>query len=587
MVQTLLKWYDPKRRKPILRIKILRLIGSVGLLSVHGADLLLGTKHHHNEVWESFDALQRNKLIADVKLGKFHSGRKQIFYGLTETGLSALIQEGMSLHDFWRALINFCRFAERVDFDVIDHYYLEFIRTYLKYQSVVDNYSYIFQLDIFDHMCQKWVRDNIKEKEISLSQKILEVLALHPNLVTEQIAEKIDDSIESINRELNRITRDTTFDNGWFLIGDDEPYDSETLLDIMSDFMFHHIIQKMTDKTGNTRFSLSLYGVMLTVFLILNHNANRIAKNLFLMDKIDIQHSLDIISDNYSGTLPLIFGQWDLLKSILKIMSVYNLDVIIDRKARSDVLQTPALLNGSKEFYDALQGISLHSRKQLMDIFESGISTYTSYRIELDSKKMKVEKVKGDTSYEIRLKKEKKELEKEETAVETINNKLDEISFILGYSNTREITKNQTEIQNYGKLPLGNSSTITILQRAFANEITFLYYISQNWDSIPIPTMLPAPDFFKEFNIPTSKEEEQIFWSRPYDKYSLAPQKDHFPPLSTKQRLLDILKCSPQIRESLINTIKDCIIYHDQSKDIMEKLRDELSSQTSNSSQMN
>jgi hypothetical protein len=585
MIETLLNWYDPKRKKPVLRIKILRLIGSVGSLSVHGADQLLGAKHHHNEVWESFHALQKNKLITVLKLGKFYSGRKQNFYGLTETGLSALIQEGMSPYDFWRALINFYRFAERVNFEVIDRYYLVYIRTYLKYQSVVDNHSYIFQLDIFDHMCQKWVRDNIKEKEISLSQKILEVLALQPNLPPKQIAEKIDISIEIVNEELKRITRDTTFENGGFLIGDDQPYDSETLLDILSDFMLHNII-KTTDGTGNVRFSLSLYGVMLTVYLVLNHNANRIAKNLFLMDKRSIQYSLDTISKNYSDTLPLIFGQWDLLKSILKVMSVYNFQVIIDKKVQSDLLQTPVSLKGFKEYYDDMQGVSLHSRKQLIDLYKNGISAYTSYRIELDSKKMKIEKVKEDASYEIRLKKEKKELEKAENAVKAIKNKLVEISSILGYSSGREVSKNKIGPQKYGELPSDNSSAVTKFQRAFANEITFLYYISQDHDRVPMPVMLPAPDFYKESSIPPSKREAKKFWARPYDKYSLAPQKDHFPPLSSKQRLHDILKGSPQIRELLINSINDCIIYHDQSKDIMEKWRYELSSQTNHNSQL-
>lgn len=438
----------------------------------------------------------------------------------------------------------------------------------------MDNNSFIFQLEIFDHMCQKWVLDNIKDKEISLSQKILEVLALHPNLVPEQIADKIGDSIEKVNRELKRITRDTTFENAAFLIDDDEPYDSETLLDFLSDFILHHIIQKIPDRTGNTRFSLSLYGVMLMVYLIRNHNANRIVKSLFLMDKINIQHSLDTISNNYSNTLPLIFGQWDLLKSILKIMSVYDFDVIIDRQARSYILQTPALLNGSKEFYDALQGISLHSRKQLMDIFESGISLYTNYLIELDSKKMRLEK--EDQSYRIKLTKEKKELEKQEIIIKFIKNKLDEISFILRYSYNREIRQNTSEIQKYSKLLLYTPSTVTILQRAFANEITFLYYISQNRDTIYLPVLLPAPDYNKEWNIPPTEEEAKIFWSREYDKYSLAPQRGHLLPRSSKERFFDILRDSTQIRESLIGSIKDCRIFHDQTSNIMVNLSMEL-----------
>ena len=84
-----------------------------------------------------------------------------------------------------------------------------------------------------------------------------------------------------------------------------------------------------------------------------------------------------------------------------------------------------------------------------------------------------------------------------------------------------------------------------------------------------------------------AREEAEIFWSRPYDKYSLASQKDHIPPLSLKQRFLDILRGSPQIRELLVNTINDCMVYHDQTKEVMDNISAELSTQSSSRSSMN
>lgn len=84
-----------------------------------------------------------------------------------------------------------------------------------------------------------------------------------------------------------------------------------------------------------------------------------------------------------------------------------------------------------------------------------------------------------------------------------------------------------------------------------------------------------------------AREEAEIFWSRPYDKYSLASQKDHIPPLSLKQRFLDILRGSPQIRELLANTINDCMVYHDQTKEVMDNISAELSTQSSSRSSMN
>ena len=561
-MQTQLRWYDPKRRKPLLRIKVLRKVGSEGKLSVRYAEDTL-TAHHHREIWESFHALEdkglitemgfrTEEMIADAK-GKLHK-----YYHLTEKGFLALIEEGMNSEDFWRAIINFCRYRKKFDYNIIDLFYHEFLRHYLEYPSVIDNSFFISQLDIFDHMCEKWVQDNINENEISILQKILEVLAFHPNLTLEQITEETVNSLEKVRAELKRITRDTTFHDSGFLTEYDE-YIATNGLDYMSDFMLHNTLKKMTNPNGESIFSLSLYGVMLVIFLLRNHNANRVIKELFVFKKFNIQQSLDIISDNYKDLLPLIFGEWNLLKSVLRIASVYNFDVIIDKRARMNTLENPVLLKGNKEFYDANQGIALYSRKQLMDLVDSGLSILSRYRTELEK-------------------------ENKDNLIDIMESRFKEIYIVLGYSVGDETRWNITGSQ--GQSQLNSLSTVSMLMRAFANEITFLYYINQNRD-IYTPDLLPAPDYNFEFDFPSSKEGAEAFWLREYDKYSLAPQKDHFLPTSPKQRLIDILNKSIQIKESFVNCIYDCIRYYNQAREVMNTLPAELSQKDSNKSILN
>ena len=540
-MKTQLKWYDSKKRKPLLRIKALRQIASEGKLSVrHAQDIL--TAHHHREIWESFRALESKGLISEMgfrteEMVANTRGRMHKYYHLTEKGFLALIQEGMSSDDFWRATINFSRFRKKFDRTVIDLFCHEFLHHYLQYPSVIENSFFISQLDILGDMCEKWVQDNISENEIGVFQKILEILAIHPNLTVKRIADKTFDSLEKVRAELKRITRDTTFQEGGFLTEYDENI-AINGLDYMSDFMFHNTIKKMHGTNGESIFSLSLYGVMLVIFLLRNYNAHRMIEKLFVFKKFNIQQSLDIISDNYKDQLPLIFGQWNLLKSVLGIVSVYNFDVIVDKNTRQNTLKNPVLLKGNKEFYDANQGIALYSRKQLMDFIDSGISILSKYRTELE-------------------KEDKRGL------INIMEGKLTEICVILGYSVGDEMKWNAPEFQ--GQSQLNSISTVPMLMRAFANEITFIYYINQNRTTSYIPDLLPAPDYKFEFNIPP-----------PIDIHA-PPNTDHVRPTSPKQRLVEILTKSTKIKEWFVNRIEDCVNYNDRARETMNKLSIEIS----------
>ena len=106
--------------------------------------------------------------------------------------------------------------------------------------------------------------------------------------------------------------------------------------------------------------------------------------NLYLLGDYSIQEAFDIVASNYKNKLPLIFGQWNTLKDILKIISVYNFDVIIDKESRLMAMQTSVNMKGKKEFYDGNLGVTMFNRKQMMNLYDAGISALSSSHLNTD-----------------------------------------------------------------------------------------------------------------------------------------------------------------------------------------------------------
>lgn len=523
-------WYDLKRKKPFLQLKILRLIGKSGRLSKSMTEKIL-TKHnhHHREILESYTALEKKGLISEMKyenpgVGKtLPRGRKKRYYQITDLGFSVLIDEGIDAREFWMTMVNYCYYAKAVDSHTIDYYYRSFLNQHLKYKSVIDNGYFFSQLDVFDHMSKKWISDKIlaNGNEVSLSQKIIETLAMFPGLTFKDITHEINVPEHRLNMELR--------EGGYeaFLIDRDEYYDRNTLCNQMSNILSHNLVKRTTHDQGKENtLSLSVFGVILSVKLMRLRNLNMI-KRLYLFNDYSMQNAIDLIADNYRKSLPLIFAEWALLKRILKILSIYNFDIIIGLKQSVYNRDISILSSGNKEYYDDMAGITAYSRKQLADISNKGIDICREF-----------ERKGGSTK------------------IEAVYNKLIEIQGLLGYGTSDAF--------------LDRSK----LEEAFANEISFHYFLNLNQD-IFIPP-LNAMEYYTEIETLLSEDRHDKFLSTEYDRYSLAPQLDHLIPISPRLRLLDILDNSRVIRNALMNLINDCIVFHKQTGTFMDKFYNEI-----------
>lgn len=518
-------WYDIKRKKPFLQLKVLKLIGKSGRLSKGMAEKVLKTdNHHHREILDSYTALEKKCLISKVNyenagVGKtLPRGRKKRYYQITDLGFRVLINEGMDTSEFWITMVNHCYNAKALDIHTIGSFHHSFLNHQLKFKSVIENGYFTSQLHIFNQMSNNWISTKIttNNNDASLSQKIIEVLAISPGLTCKEIAHKINVSEHCVDMELKALAADAPVYESYFL---DQGYDANTILEIKAEILSHTLVKRTTrDQGKEVTLSLSLYGVMLVLKMIRFHSLSRI-KRLYLLNNYSMRNALDLIADNYRKSLPLIFGEWHLLKRTLKILSIYNFDIVIGMKqfVEVDDKEKPVLLSGNKEYFDIMTGIARYSYKQLMDICDQGNAVYS------------------------------KSQQRGNTKIESVHNKLTEMEILLG-----RITPHAF---------LAESK----LEDAFANEISFHYYLNLNKDFL-YPSM-DAADFHDELEELISMDLR----SMKDDRNSLAPSV-----LSPKQRLLDISNNSPIIQNALMKWINDCNIFHKETGTTMDKFYNEI-----------
>ena len=93
----------------------------------------------------------------------------------------------------------------------------------------------------------------------------------------------------------------------------------------------------------------------------------------------NLQQYFDIIAKNYKVKIPLIFGKWSLLKSTIQEISCLNMDVITSKETRERAFHDSVQNNGNREFYEAMKGIAMVSKKQLSKLQTAGHNVIFNY----------------------------------------------------------------------------------------------------------------------------------------------------------------------------------------------------------------
>jgi hypothetical protein len=277
-------------------------------------------KHHRPEILEAFEFLNEEGSIIELNIdpgqGKVHSkGRPQRYYKITEYGLKKLIADHrVSNIQFWNILRGYCvNNATILTLEKLEQFLLIYINHYMRFR----NHGFTTYSDVFHALCNNWFKERILVSDrISTFQKILEVLALNPKIAFHDLVEKVGESESKVNKVLSMYSyRPRTLQytdivkNG---------YDEEN-----SDFIVKNIITVRQENGDRLTHELSLFGVMLILFILLYDDLKRLKHGLHIK-KCSFNDYCDKIAHNYSHKLPLVFGKWDHLTQILQVSAIYN-----------------------------------------------------------------------------------------------------------------------------------------------------------------------------------------------------------------------------------------------------------------------
>jgi len=292
---------------------------------------------NYSDVSDAIDALTSNKRQF-IKLSR-ETGRRrpEKFYKITEDGLRALFAFDMPPDDFWRLMIllSICS-KETVSYEEVDMYYRQFESHSLGHSAI---YGYFFLSYFFD-VLGNWLQNG---SNVTATQMIIECLAINRSLAVPELIKKTCLKENEIITILNNHTIHTDLN---LPAKPRNPYTSvhDLRKEYYVNFISHSLIIINKSGVGNT-YELSLFGVMLVIFLIRSYhlatynktsnNGDNTTKTLSLFcNELRPYEYCDRIAKNYKDKLPLIFEKWDFLKRQLGGLLYENFDFLIYEKAR-------------------------------------------------------------------------------------------------------------------------------------------------------------------------------------------------------------------------------------------------------------
>jgi len=236
---------------------------------------------------------------------------------------------------------------------------------------------------------------------------------------------------------------------------------------------------------GIETYELSLFGVMLVLTLIRRNDMNRLKPGLHY--NISFEDYYDKIASNYKNKLPLIFNKWYLLKRTLNVLAAYNFDIILDEEFRFKMMAELSskvehkeqeeihITSGNKELYENARSILAISRRQLREVQIRGLEESRNF---IESRKRDF----PDKSLEESRSSINKKTEAVSHLIWEITVLLDPLSYdSTSYKEkaTQEWKINPDEAERLSRL-----YSVDTIEKPFADEIAFLYYLNLNDDRL-------------------------------------------------------------------------------------------------------
>jgi DNA-binding PadR family transcriptional regulator len=355
--------------KPSLKLKILRLFIQESKLSKTKIMNQLGRRDHGN-ISEACDSLDRAGLIK-ICGKESNGGRPEIFYRVTNDGVHYLIENSQTPTDFWTSLVLLVYYQQNPTswqqiLELFDLYLKKYLKHYLK-----QGY-YSIQLDEFNSTCISWFgKAVLHATKIQPAQKVLEVLAINPDLSLDEISRLTKEKLSTVQTIIRMYT---------------SIHHKPVLVDVYGHhdgpfyprewrFQIHNAIVQIPSKGT---FRLTIFGILMVLYIILKNHEGKLPNGLMM--QIGIQQYLDKIACNYKSKIPLIFEKWHLLKSYLKEYSYLNFIIILDKGVREKSFHASVLDGGTKELYIGMRETTLASQRQLIDLQTAGMNVIFNFR---------------------------------------------------------------------------------------------------------------------------------------------------------------------------------------------------------------
>jgi DNA-binding MarR family transcriptional regulator len=567
---------------PKLQFRIIREIALAGQLS--NVKLKERLEVSHSVISDAIKVLVDRGIIkkSHIDAVKHQYGKPEKYYALTEIGLDEFKNGNPTPDEFVEGLLKSYRVRGRRYFWLnpmgnkeFEFHYKLFEQKYVGYSST---HGYLVQSPFFNKLYEQWLAEyrpalfgqnhlkNIIElthspflekcyeeslkindpNGITVFQKVLECLAIRRSITEKQIEEFLNSKQKQIEERLagktfkypdfiqdqiefhyaitpdniRRVIDRYTFSESYKDEFEDVSY--ETVIKKYLEFLSRLVIIK-TDYDDGPKYELSLFGIMLILGIITRSNQ----KMLYKRDGVkkndeDLVEFYSTISRNYADKLPLVFGKWDLLTKAWGYAYRWFLPVLYQniedeyaRAMRSG--SVTVTLGGVKEYQETMQEIAFHTTAKLFELYEV-LSSVSGHPV--------------------------------------LKRKHRELAVLLKYADLSRFIKklkdkNLTQVNQH--LELAYNSELSIIEKALASEVTFLFYIN----------------LAKEKFLDYTGEGRYFLGDKRDTEYQDTTESHIMRPIDFLRR---ILKSDREVSDTFLKWMADIMAYHRRSEKYMEKL---------------
>jgi hypothetical protein len=265
----------------------------------------------------------------------------------------------------------------------------------------------------------------------------------------------------------------------------DDAFEYDSVVKKYLEFLSRLVIVR-TDCADGPRYELSLLGVILILAVVTHPHQKMFYKNNELeKNNQDLVEFYSMVSQNYADKLPLIFGKWALLTRTRAYAYEWFLPVLYqniqDEFARAiRPGSVTVTLGGVKEYRETMQEMAFHTTARLFDLYR-GLSSTLGHSDQNENSEIPLIRQKaGKLALTQKQKAGLLALEqKQKAGLLALEQKQKELGALLKYADLGMfINELKGNTRNSTHLELAYNSELSIIEKALASEITFLFYIN-------------------------------------------------------------------------------------------------------------